>query len=115
MLFDRTRTTPDKPAPDLESQARLHRDRMAGMWAAELLGLIGHAAQDYARELAHPQEAPEAEAEAEPEAAGDDDRVVGRLARDLRGKVSRHEIREKLAHLLHEARRQLLSDRRKSR
>lgn len=106
MLFDRTRTTTDKPAPDLESQARLHRDRMAGMWAAELLGLIGHAAHDYARELAHPQDA-EAATEA------DEERVEGRLARDLRGRVSRHEIREKLAHLLHEARRQLLSDRRK--
>lgn len=107
MLFDRTKSTPDKPAPDLECQARLHRDRMAGMWAAELLGLIGHAAQDYARELAHPHDPSDAEVSA------DDERMVGRLARDLRGKVSRHEIREKLAHLLHEARRQLMSDRRK--
>lgn len=109
MLFDRTRTTPDKPAADLESQARLHRDRMAGMWAAELLGLIGHAAHDYARELAHPHDT----TDAEPADATDEERVVGRLARDLRGKVSRPEIRDKLAHLLHEARRQLLSDRRK--
>lgn len=106
MRFDRTKSTPDKPAPDLECQARLHRDRMAGVWAAELLGLIGHAAQDYARELAHPHETPDSGA--------DDERVVGRLVRDLRGKVGPHEIREKLAHLLHEARRQLTSDRRKS-
>lgn len=106
MLFDRTKAkaAPSPDAPDLESQARLHRDRMAGMWAAELLGLIGHAAHDYARELAHPREA---------EAAGDDERVVGRLSRDLRGKASPPEIREKLTHLLHEARRQLLSDDRK--
>lgn len=111
MLFDRTRTTPDKPAPDLESQARLHRDRMAGMWAAELLGLIGHAAQDYARELAHPNEVLDAGGP-DTETMADEERVVGRLARDLRGKVGPHEIREKLAHLLHEARRQL-GDRRK--
>lgn len=109
MLFDRTKSTPDKPAPDLESQARFHRDRMAGMWAAELLGLIGHAAHDYARELAHPRIPHDGDGEA----ATDEERMVGRLTRDLRGKVAPHEIREKLAHLLHEARRQLSSDRRK--
>lgn len=106
MLFDRTKAkaAPPPSAPDLESQARLNRDRMAGMWAAELLGLLGHAAHDYARELAHPREA---------EPTGDDERMVGRLSRDLRGKVSPPEIREKLAHLLSEARRQLLNDGRK--
>lgn len=111
MLFDRIKAKASSDAAisnlagsDLETQVRLHRDRMAGMWAAELLGLIGHAAHDYARELAHPHDT---------EGAGDDDRVVGRLARDLRGKVGPHEIREKLAHLLHEARRQLRSDRRR--
>ena len=31
----------------------------------------------------------------------------GRLTRELKGKASVHEIREKLAHLLHDARRQL--------
>jgi len=95
MLFDRK-----GEMPELDARARRHRDRMAGMWAAELLGLIGHAAQDYARDVAHAQES-----------TPDDERVVGRLARDLHGKVTAHEIREKLAHLLHEARRQLLSER----
>lgn len=104
MLFDRTKASPGKSVPDMEVQARHHRDRMAGMWAAELLGLLGHAAQDYARELAHPHDV---------DAPADDEQVVGRLARDLRGKVGPHEIREKLAHLLHEARRQLLSEGRK--
>ncbi|MGE5516273.1 MAG: ATPase inhibitor subunit zeta [Bacteroidota bacterium] len=106
MLFDRTKAkaASDAAVADLETQVRLHRDRMAGMWAAELLGLIGHAAHDYARELAHPHDT---------DIAGDEDRMVGRLARDLRGKVAPHEIRQKLAHLLHEARRQLLSDRRR--
>ncbi|MGE5477005.1 MAG: ATPase inhibitor subunit zeta [Bacteroidales bacterium] len=106
MLFDRTKAkAAATTAPDLESQARLHRDRMAGLWAAELLGLIGHAAQDYARELAHPEDA---------ELPGDEERVVHRLSRDLRGKVSAHEIRAKLTHLLHEARRQLGGERRRS-
>jgi hypothetical protein len=104
MLFERNKASHDKASPpDMEAQARLHRDRMAGLWAAELLGLIGHAAQDYARELAHAHE-PDAQGR-----APDDEHVVGRLAHDLRGKVGPHEIREKLAHLLHEARRQLLN------
>lgn len=115
MLFDRTKAKAASraAAPDLESQVRLHRDRMAGMWAAELLGLIGHAAHDYARELAHPHDAEPQDAEMAGDEAGDEERVVGRLSRDLRGKVGPHEIRVKLAHLLHEARRQLLSDHRK--
>lgn len=112
MLFERTKAAPDHPVPDLESQARFHRNRMAGMWAAELLGLIGHAAQDYARELAHPRDLPEGEGEGGGGAAADEERLVGRLARDLRGKVGRHEIRQKLGHLLHEARRQLSERRR---
>ncbi len=113
MLFDRNKATAANPAPDLDSQARHHRDRMAGMWAAELLGLIGHAAQDYARELAHGT-GPGADAQARQGAGADaEDRVVGRLTRDLHGKVGAHEIREKLAHLLHEARRQLLNERKK--
>ncbi len=80
---------PDDPA------VTRHRDRLAGLWAAELLGLIGQAAHDYARELVH----------AEDHGAGD---VAARLARDLHGRVTIHEIREKLAHFLHDARRQLL-------
>lgn len=100
MLFDRKAKTPESgPAPAIEPQVKRRRDRMAGMWAAELLGLIGQAAHDYARELAHAQDS-----------AQDDEHVVGRLARDLHGKVTVHEIREKLAHLVHEARRQLLHE-----
>lgn len=106
MLFGRTRTSSPPPLPDLESQARIHRDRMAGLWAAELLGLIGHAAHDYAHDLA------QIRIHAGPVAdlADEDDPVLGRLAHDLRGKVGIREIREKLGHLLHEARRQLRAD-----
>lgn len=99
MLFARTRITATPPPPDLEAQVRLHRDRMAGLWAAELLGLIGHAAHDYARDLTQGHDA----------TRDCDDSIAGRLARDLRGKVGIREIRDKLAHLLHEARRQLRS------
>lgn len=100
MLFDRKGKAPDGgAAPEVEPRVKRRRDRMAGLWAAELLGLIGQAAHDYAREVAHAQDN-----------APDDEHVVGRLARDLHGKVTVHEIREKLAHLVHEARRQLLHE-----
>ncbi|MBX9633356.1 MAG: DUF1476 domain-containing protein [Magnetospirillum sp.] len=108
MLFDRTSKTNQKSpgtaeaAPDMDAQVKRHRNRMAGMWAAELLGLIGHAAHDYARDVAHAQES-----------TPDDEHVIGRLSRDLHGKVSVHEIREKLAHLVGEARRQLTSERKR--
>lgn len=101
MLFGRH--SKDTPAPsmaeDEQSHAvKHHRNRMAGMWAAELMGLIGQAAQDYARELAASHK----------EDGQDDDKVAQRLAGDLHGKVTLGEIRDKLAHLVHEARRQLL-------
>lgn len=84
--------------PGADGPVRRQRDRLAGLWAAELLGLIGQAAHDYARELAHAQDA-----------TPDDEHVIRRLARDLHGRVSAHEIRDKLSSLLHEARRQLLN------
>jgi hypothetical protein len=98
MVFDHT----PKPSEggDLDTQVKRRRDRMAGLWAAELLGLIGHAAHDYARDVAHAHES-----------TPDDERVIKRLARDLHGKVTAHEIREKLVHLVGEARRQLLNER----
>lgn len=102
MMFDHT----PKPSEggDLDPQVKHRRNRMAGLWAAELLGLIGHAAHDYAREVAHAHESA-------PGDAPDDEPVITRLSRDLHGKVTAHEIREKLVHLVGEARRQLLNER----
>ncbi|MEW5727480.1 MAG: ATPase inhibitor subunit zeta [Pseudomonadota bacterium] len=96
MLFDRKHKT---PGAEDGGEVKRRRDRMAGMWAAELLGLIGKAAHDYAHEVAHAHEHTE-----------DDEHVVGRLAKDLHGKATVHEIREKLAHFVAEARRQLLHE-----
>lgn len=98
MVFEHTPKPPE--GADMDTQVKHRRNRMAGLWAAELLGLIGHAAHDYAREVAHAHET-----------TPDDEPVIGRLARDLHGKVTAHEIREKLVHLVGEARRQLLSER----
>lgn len=78
------------------SGLRHHRNRLAGLWAAELLGLLGQAARDYAHDLAR--------AHADD---GDDAPLVRRLDADLAGRVPPHEIRRKLGHLVAEARRQL--------
>lgn len=78
---------------------RQQRNRMAGLWAAELLGLLGKAAKDYAHDVVHAHDH---------DGDGDgDEKLAQRLSSDLRGRVDMHEIRAKLAHLLHEARRQL--------
>jgi hypothetical protein len=102
MLFDRKpKPADDASAPPALPEERVtrRRNRLAGMWAAELLGLIGQAAQDYAHELVHAHE------------NTPDEHVVSKLAGDLKGKVSPHEIREKLAHFLHEAKRQIAEHR----
>ncbi len=90
--------TAPEPAGVLDITHR--RNRMAGLWAAELLGLIGHAAQDYARNIMHP-------GHAQDEIHGDDqETVIGKLAKDLAGYVTLSEIREKMAQFLGEARGQ---------
>lgn len=88
----------DKHARDSEFEFKVmaRRNKLAGLWAAELLGLLGQTASDYAKEVVH----------SDFEEPGEED-VVRKLAADLAGKVSPHEIREKLTHLLQEARRQL--------
>ncbi len=78
------------------------RGKMAGLWAAELMGLIGQTAHDYARKFRRggPKH-------------GDEDEMVAELAKDLDGRLSAREIREKLHHLLDDARRQMNRERSK--
>ena len=92
-------TDPDPQASGPEGGALARRNWLAGLWGAELLGLIGHAAHDYALELTH---------------AGEEG-VMRRLAEDLRGRVSSTEIRDKLAHLLAEVLAQLHRDKKPKR
>lgn len=89
----------DADGQEFEFMVADRRGKLAGMWAAELLGLIGQAAHDYARAFGRGHN------------NHDEDEMAAALERDLAGKASRSEIREKLAHLLHEARRQLLHER----
>lgn len=84
---------------EFEFMAAARRNKLLGLWAAELLGLIGHAAHDYAKDIVH----------SDMEEPGEED-VVRRLSKDLEGKATVSEIREKMTHLLHEARRQLLHE-----
>ncbi len=83
---------------DLDGKTIARRNWLAGLWAAELLGLIGQTAKDYAHDLAHhhPVEP------ADPEKCG----VVKKLSRDLAGKVGHSEIVAKLTHFLHIARKE---------
>jgi len=75
---------------DHSHQNRQKRNHLAGLWAAELLGLIGHAAQDYAHGIAHKH--------------GDDESLSKALAHDLHGRVSLSDIKAKLTHLWDAAR-----------
>lgn len=76
-----------KPGPESGELIR-QRNRLAGLWAAELLGLAGQAAQDYVHALTHHR----------------DGQVDDKLARDLDGHAGMAEIRSRLAHFLEEAR-----------
>ena len=92
---------PGGAAPRESLDITHQRNRLAGMWAAELLGLMGHAAQDYARGVMHtdhPQETVHDD---------DQEKVVGKLSTDLAGHVTLAEIRARMAHFLSEARRQM--------
>ena len=97
---DRERAAEAKFALDSETQFRVtaRRNKLAGLWAAQMLGKSGDAAETYAREVIR----------ADFEEAGDDD-VVRKLAGDLGGKASEAEIRARLVELEAEARRQILA------
>lgn len=88
---DRKNAFETKYAQDAELQFKVEarRNKLAGLWAADILGKTGAAADAYALEVVS----------ADFEEAGDED-VVRKLAADLTGKASTDEIRAKLAELL---------------
>jgi hypothetical protein len=71
--------------------------RLTDFWAAELVELIGHAAHDYVRSLF--QHAPIDT----PDTTHDD--VAHKMAGDLGGRMTIHEIRGKMSQFLAEIRR----------
>lgn len=82
-----------------EFKAMARRNKLAGLWAAGLLGLGAAEADDYAKTVIH----------ADFEEKGDED-VVRKLAKDLAGKADEAAIRQKLADLLPVARQQLSAE-----
>lgn len=98
---DRERAYESKYAHDEEMQFRANarRNKLLGLWAADLLGKTGDAAAAYATEVV----------KSDFQEAGDDD-VLRKVAADLAGKASAEEIRAKMDALLVEAKRQLASE-----
>ena len=98
---DREHAFEAKFAHDAEMQfkAEARRNKLAGLWAAELLGKSGQDAADYAISVV----------QADFEEAGSED-VVRKLAADLGDKSSADAIRAKLADLMIVAKTQLMND-----
>lgn len=98
---DRENAFESKFAHDSEMQfkAEARRNKLLGLWAADLMGKSGEAAADYAIEVVT----------ADFEEAGIED-VVRKVAADLAGKASADEIRARLAELLAVAKAQLMDE-----
>ena len=98
---DRENAFENKFAHDAEMQfkAEARRNKLLGLWAAELLGKDGDAAQAYAVEVV----------KSDFEEAGDED-VLRKVSGDLGDKASETEIRTKMSELLAEAKAQLMNE-----
>ena len=98
---DRENAFESKFAHDSEMQfrAEARRNKLAGLWAAGLLGKSGDEAATYAMEVVS----------ADFEEAGDED-VVRKIVADLAGKASAEEVRRKLLELLPVAKTQLMNE-----
>ena len=84
---------------DMQFRAEARRNKLAGLWAAGLLGKTGDAATAYAQEIV----------KADFEEAGSED-VVRRLATDLGALSDADTIRARLSALMAEAKAQLMSE-----
>ena len=98
---DRENAFENKYAHDQEMQfrAEARRNKLLGLWAAELIGKSGEDAEAYAREVV----------KSDFEEAGHED-VVRKVSGDLGGKATDDEIRTKMDQLLKVAKSQLLEE-----
>ena len=98
---DRENAFENKFAHDAEMQfkAEARRNKLLGLWAAELMGKSGDDAAAYAREVI----------KADFEEAGDED-VFRKVSGDLGGKAGEATIRAKMAALMIEAKAQLMTE-----
>lgn len=98
---DRENAFENKYAHDAEMQfkAEARRNKLLGLWAAELLGKSGDAAADYAKEVV----------KSDFEEAGDED-VFRKVAGDLDDAADEDTIRAKMTELMAEAKAQIMSE-----
>ncbi len=98
---DRERAFESKFAHDADMQfrAEARRNKLVGLWAAELMGLSGDAATAYAMTVV----------EADFEEAGIED-VVRKVAADLGAKSTADAVRDQMVALLPVAKAQLMAE-----
>ncbi len=84
---------------EMQFKAVARRNRLLGLWAAELLGLSGEAAEKYAREVIA----------ADLEEAGHED-VFRKVAGDLGDKADEATIRARMQEFLAEAQAQIMAE-----
>ncbi len=84
---------------EMKFKAEARRNKLLGLWAAELLGKSGAEADAYAKEVIV----------ADFEEAGDED-VFRKVKGDLGGRADDNTIREQMAALMREAKRQLMQE-----
>jgi hypothetical protein len=87
---------------ELQFKITARRNRMAGLWAAQRLGLLGDAAEAYAKRVVEAQLQP-----------GGNRNVIDKLADDLGAKdptLTTARIRFELDHFAEQAKRQLMQE-----
>ncbi|MBC7739435.1 MAG: DUF1476 domain-containing protein [Candidatus Saccharibacteria bacterium] len=84
---------------DMQFRAEARRNKLLGLWAADLMGVTGDAAAAYAREVVA----------ADFDEPGIED-VVRKVAADLGDKATADQIRAKMADLMGTAKAQLMSE-----
>ncbi len=98
---DRENAFENKYAHDAEMQfkAEARRNKLLGLWAAELMGKSSEAAAEYAKEVI----------KADFEEAGDED-VYRKVSGDLGDLASETDIRSKMVDLMAMAKKQLMEE-----
>ncbi|OYX45567.1 MAG: aldolase [Rhodobacterales bacterium 32-67-9] len=84
---------------EMKFKAEARRNKLLGLWVAELLGKTGEEAAAYAKEVVM----------ADFDEAGDED-VYRKVAGDLGDKAGEMTIRAKMAELMIEAKRQVMTE-----
>lgn len=84
---------------DMQFKAEARRNKLLGLWAADLLGKSGDAAAEYAREVI----------KSDFEEAGDED-VYRKVSGDLGDKADEATIRTKMVSLMAEAKAQIMTE-----